>query len=133
VAERGGAAAARQRAAVRVDAEEHALRVHVVGNNLEPVGEALLVGDEVAVRVALHLDDAVVEVEVLVAGGDKPAGDHRVDRRAHHRLGGTHLKVVPRVIPHLRRTAEAVVQCKRARGSARREEDAEHGLRLNLL
>jgi hypothetical protein len=69
--------------------------VDVVRHDLKAVWEARAVGDEGAVRVAARLHDAVVQVEILVAGRDEAAGHHRVDRRAHHRLRWAHFKVVP--------------------------------------
>ena len=66
---------------VGVDPELEALRVDVVGERLHPRREALRVDHDRAVGGAAHLP-AVVDDDVLVAGGLHAARDERVGRAA---------------------------------------------------
>ena len=96
----------------------------VVGDALDAVGELGRIRHEVAVGVALLLQPAVVDVDVLVARGLHAVRDHRIGRlldqlRAHAAAEG-----VPVVPPQLRGGGQPVGQ--RARGRrCRQHGDAE--------
>src|SRR5438477_6763613 len=106
VAAAAGTAAAGGRAGVRVDAQLESLAMHIVRQRLHAGWEALGVGLDVAVGVALALP-AIVNVHVLEAGVLQARLDHGIGGLADQSLVDIAGKFVPAVPAHLRGAGQA--------------------------
>src|SRR5581483_11968899 len=135
VAEAAGVAGAGLCAGVLVDAQFQAEGVHVGGGAGDAVGELGRVRHQLPGGVAVLQKPAVVDVDVLVAGGLHPVVVHGQGGGLDQRLGDVTAVRVPVVEPHLRSQRQAIAQCLRRgrcadsqqRGARSRQDQREQG------
>ena len=94
-----------QAASVGIDAKLQSFPVDVVGETLDAVWETLGIGDNRSIRLTAYLP-AVVNVDVLIAGGLHPAGDHGVSDFSNEFFTHVTTKLVPTVPTHRRSRSE---------------------------
>src|ERR1035438_4530622 len=100
---------------IRVKAEFHAERVHVIRQRFDAAGEMLRIGLDIAFRVARDLP-AIVDHDVLVARVPHAVLHHGGGDAAHRVLGNVAGELVPTVPAHRRRTGQAIVDSRQGCG-----------------